>query len=185
VGEVELRSAQARSRLPMFMGGVAFLGLAVGLIGWINLYAAHRESRPAGLGDVPFEWFFAGTGSLIFVLSLVLATVFWLTPRSETVSVLSAAGPVFAGGTTVPWPAFERFELVWRPSGGRQLIGWPAATLPAELHRAVRPFLVSDLGDGGTVPLRLGDVDDSDVGLLRESLRGWTGQEPSERLIGD
>jgi hypothetical protein len=169
------------------MGGLAFLGLVLSLIGWINLYGAHRDGRSARFTDATFEWFFAGAGSLIFILSVLLAIVFWLTPGSGPANVLSASGVTYADGVAVPWSAFEHLELVWRSGGGPQLIGRLAPALPTEVRRAVTPHLANDLRDDlhdEGVPLHLGDVDDAEAQRLRHAVKGWAGREVTERLLG-
>jgi hypothetical protein len=141
--------------------GIAFLGLVVSAVGWVNLLAA--AERGEGLSSRPYEWFFTAGGGLIVLLAASADTAPWLAARYGRPVRLTPSGVTYAGHVTVPWSRFERFDLVQGADGRQELVGVlpDAEDLSARLgaYRA------------GPDTVTLGDVDDRPDALA--AVRRW------------
>jgi hypothetical protein len=165
--EILLRCRRAGSlgrlwRMKKGWAGIAFIGLVVSAVGWVNLLAA--AERGEGLSSRPYEWFFTVGGGLIVLLAALADTAPWLAARYGRSVLLTPSGVTYAGHVTVPWNRFERFDLVIRGSGGRQeLVG----VLPDAEDLSAR------LGayQAGPDAVSLGDVDDRPDALA--AVRRW------------
>jgi hypothetical protein len=156
-GEILLRCRRAGSwgglwRMKKGWAGVAFLGLVVSAIGWVNLLAAAVRGEGAGLSARPYEWFFTAGGGLVVILAAATDTSPWLAARRGRPVRLTPSGVTYAGRVTVPWSRFQRFDLVPGADGRQELVGvlTDAEGLSARLSAyRIGPDAVS-----------LGDVDD-------------------------
>jgi hypothetical protein len=159
------------------LAGIAVLGLAISMIGWVNLLTTHRDHS---LSADPFEWFFAVTGSLIIFLSGLI--VAWARFGPNQLGVMLSAGGVaftesgvvYTAGNVLTWDAFECLAEVHHPDGGRELVGSLAGALPKETVWHLKSYLVSG-------ELRLGDLDPDQVADVRAAVRSWAGMEITER----
>jgi hypothetical protein len=157
LGEIRLRCARAGSwrglwRATRPWAGIAFLGLVVSGIGWMNLLADAARDEPLGFSARPLEWLFTAAGAVIVVLTLTMDLGPWVRRRRGRPVHLDATGVTYGNRVTVPWERFEGFEVVTRQDGRHELVG--RARQPRAVPAGLAPYLVAD------DVLSLGDVDE-------------------------
>lgn len=176
---IKLRSKRSRPERGAWdaLAGLAIMGLAISMIGWVNLLTTHRDHS---FSADPIEWFFAVTGSFITISSGLIWVKMRFGPNQLGV-MLSAGGVALTEsdvvdprGPVLTWDAFEGMAEVYHPDGGRELIGSLAGALPKEGVWWLKPYLVSG-------ELRLGDLDPDQVAEVRAAVSSWAGMEITER----
>jgi hypothetical protein len=169
-GEILLRCRRAGSwgglwRMKKGWAGVAFLGLVVSAIGWVNLLAAAARGEGAGLSARPYEWFFTAGGGLVVILVAAADTSPWLAARRGRPVRLTSSGVTYVGRVTVPWSRFQGFDLAPGADGRQELVG--VLTDAEGLSARLSAYRV------GPDAISLGDVDDRPDAT--EAVRRWWG----------
>jgi hypothetical protein len=110
-------------RATKWWAGIAFLGLVVSAVGWVNLLAVAARGEPIGPSARPYEWFFTATGGLVCVLTLTMEAGPWLTARRGRPVRLTSFGVTYFRRVTMPWSMFHEFDVLVDESGRRELVG--------------------------------------------------------------